>query len=305
MTSFEEKFSKPPYLNASYRVGRFYGVCPVPIAPRLIEEMGKRVGNLLPPGDAAELKKNFEAEKALDERMGKLGFFASTTLLQQAQAAAQQKIKAGESVIIPSREQVIAQISSERAAVHQIFREIAASNFRILKTACQRFETVAREYVVDRDAQERAAHLADHGEGIAFTPTSFLRGLCYVALAVSEAPIRNFELCGSLRAPDPARPLIDLWIQSVPVVQKTTPAPAPAPVGEAGVDQQAKAQAEAAAASRRAEVEEKNAFVQKIKDDIARNAAETELANVKKLMDADARRDSLKATIQAEKKPTP
>ncbi|MGA2685905.1 MAG: hypothetical protein ABSF51_12725 [Verrucomicrobiota bacterium] len=305
LTEFQAKYGKPPYLPGEFWGGRFYGQLSAPISPKMIQAVAKRIGSILPPEDKAQLAKNFAQEKALDERMGALGFYASTAIWQKKNEEAQAAIKAGQSVVIPTKQQITESISAERGAIHGIFREISASNHAILKTAVERFGKISREFVVERDAQERAEFLELHGEGPQFVPSQYLQGLCYLALVTAAAPIRNFEICGHLRAPDPSAPLIDLWIKATPT--PIAQSQAPAPNGQAALDlaQQRAAEAQAAASKAHAEaLAEKNKLVADFKAKLAADAEEKELADLAKEQSAAAHKVELQAKLAAKTQPT-
>jgi hypothetical protein len=304
LTEFQAKYGKPPYLHGEFWGGRFYGQLSAPISPKMVQAVAKRIGSILPPEDKAQLAKNFAQEKALDERMVSLGFYASTAIWQKKNEEAQAAIKAGQSVVIPTKLQITESISAERGAIHGIFREISASNHAILKTAVERFGKIAREFVVERDAQERAEFLELHGEGPQFVPSQYLQGLCYLALVTAAAPIRNFEICGNLRAPDPSAPLIDLWIKATPTA--IAQSQAPAPTGQAAIDLAKQRAAEAQAASAKAHAEalaEKNKIVSETLAKIAATQEEKELAELAKEQSAAAHKAELQKKLAAKTQP--
>jgi hypothetical protein len=308
LDGFEQTYSRPPYLNGSYLAGVFYGRLEVAVSTKTVKAVAKRAGNLLTTEEKNELEQNRAAEKILHERMGALGFLATTTIWQQRQAEAAQKIKAGDqNVTIPTRQQTLEQICGERAAIHVLFREYSARNYVILKLACDRFGKIARAFVSERDQQERAAHADLHGEGVPFKPSDYLRALCFIAMALTENPTRNFSLCGNLPAPDTDK-LMDLFIPPYLVDANAINQPSPAVEVRAQAEP-SPAKVDAAAATRnRADLEQKNLMVEKIKADIQQASADKELAGVKAAIDREARNAALKQKIlddEAAKKANP
>jgi len=295
LDKFEQTYSRPPYLHGSYRAGKFFGRLEVPVSVKTVQAVAKRAGILLNASEKAELEQNRAEENKLHERMGTLGFLASTTLWQQRQAEAAAKIRAGDKdVNIPTRQQILDQICGERAAIHGLFRQSSARNYAILKLACERFGRIARAMVTERDQQERAAHADLHGDGVPFEPSHYLRGLCYIALALAEAPTRNFELCGNLPAPSTDK-LLELFIP--PSITTVQPSPAQSAEVRAQVEPTTPKVDEATAARHKSAVAEKNAMVEKIKSDIQQVNAESELARVKAGLEKDARNAALKQKI--------
>lgn len=295
LDKFQQAYSRPPYLHGSFRAGKFYGRMEVPVSVKTVQAVTKRAGQLLTAAQKAELEQNRIEEKKLRERMGTLGFLASTTLWQQRQTEAAQKIKAGDKdVTIPTRQQILDQICGERAAIHGLFRQYSAKNYANLKPACERFGKIARVMVIERDQQEKIDHENLYGDGVPFTPSHYLRGLCYIALALAENPVRNFELCGNLPAPDTEN-LIELFVP--PSITSVQPSPLPS-VEVGGQTEPTIPKVDLAIAARhKSAVAEKNAMVEKIKADIQQTNVETELARVKAAMEKETRDAALQKQI--------
>jgi hypothetical protein len=306
LTDFEQKFSSPPYMaEASYRGGIFYGRAPVRIAPKLIEQIGKRAGNLLSADDVAALKGNFTEEQKLQARMNELSFYSVTVRWQKLQAEAAEKIKRGEpQVSIPDRQQILSSISAERQIVHGLLREIYTKNFGVLKPACDRFAKAARQFCLDLDQQERADHLEAHGD-VPFEPSVSLRGLAYIALAITEQPVKNFLLCGNLPAPNLEKnPVISIWLQFNPQVVISQPVPVPVVTETAERQKQVTAEAQAAASKAHAEaLVEKNKLVADFKAKLAADAEEKELDALQAEQDAAAHRADLQKKLAAKTQP--
>jgi hypothetical protein len=295
LNKFEQTYGSPPYLDGGFRAGIFYGRPPGDISPQTIADIADKIGTIFSSDDKKELAALFESDTQLEERMAKCGFFMSTIRATEAKQEAEAKIRAGENVVIQTREQLIQQTNVEREVIHELKRQNAGAVYAILKPACERFAKIAREFVLDEDAIERGIHRERHGSK-PFTPSLYLSELCYVALAIARAPVRNYELCRNLRAPDPAKPVIDLWLQTVPTVPVQTALPPRRADGDLrAMDLQARKAAEAEV--RKVELGEKNALVEKIKTDIQTTAEQTELARVKAAMDADTRTAAIKKKI--------
>lgn len=311
LDSFEKTFGVPPYAEGKHRGGRWIGKPPGAISPKLVRDIAAKLGNVVPPNDKTELEKIHSEEKILHERMSSLGFWSVTTRWMQAKAEAEIKIKAGEkNIFIPDRATVLASICTERGICHELFRQCSARTYSILKAACEKFRKIAEEFVRAQDALEKAAHSELHdGAPVPFEPSGYLRALVWIALAVSEAPVRNFELCANLPSPDPSVPLVDLWVRCSPEFNPAVVLPKPVITTEAVAER--RRQIEAEAASRHAkDLEAKNAMTAKIQADVERVAAEKELAGVKAEMEREARQAELKAKIISDAqanatKPTP
>jgi hypothetical protein len=305
---FEQTYGSPPYVDGSFRAGIFYGRPPGNVSPQTVEEIAEKIGAIIPPDEKKELDALYESDVKLDERMAECGFFMATIRATRAKQAAEAQIRAGETAIIPTREQMQQQMTVEREVIHELKRQNADKAFQILKPACDRFAKAAREFVLEEVQIEKAIHKQRHG-GKPYTPGLYVQELCYVALALAYAPVRNYLLCRNLRAPDPAKPLIDLWIQSIPAAPVQSALPPQRSHAEL-MQAEMRAREASAAEERKAELVEKNALTEKIKADAQKVADEIELARVKAAMDADTRTAALKqkildAAANTATKPTP
>jgi hypothetical protein len=296
LSKFETTYGSLPYLDGSFRAGIYFGRPPGDISPQTVAEIVEKIGTIISPDDKKELDAIFESDAQLEERMARCGFFMSTIRASEAKREAEQKIRAGESVVITTREQIIQQMTVEREVIHELKRQNADKVYQILKPACDRFAKITRKFVLDEDRIERGIHRERHGSK-SFTPSLYLSELCFVALAVAHAPVRNYVLCRNLRAPDPAKPLIDIWLSTVPAVPVQTVLPARRPAEDLR-ELDLKARQAADAEAHKFALAEKNALTEKIKADIKKTAEETELASMKADMDEAARKEVLKKKLQ-------
>jgi hypothetical protein len=269
LDAFEKRYAA--YVGGSYHAGRFTGICPVPIPSSLVETIVAEASPFS-KADLAALAENFKTETRYHSRLSEIHFFSSTKILQQAQAEVADALRRGETAArVPTRQEVVNAISSEREILRGLLREVYAANFKILETACKKFESVARQKVAERDQEEIEQHNEDFGDqAVRFEPSNFLKALCWVALSVANAPISNFELCGNSPAPtldELAKPS-QIWARYIPRVRaaiQQVAKPAPQPAATETISP-ADEQAEATRKQRHAaELAEKNQQVDEIK----------------------------------------
>jgi hypothetical protein len=262
LDDFEKKFSARPYFDGgTWRLHEFLTAHRPQVPKKMVVLILKKSGNLFSEDDRASLKSLYDQQQAIHERMGELGFYAATKIWQQEQAELMPKIIAGEKVICRTKEQILSDITQQRRVLHDAMRPLSESVYQILAPACDRLKEVARQLTIEQEKDERGTHdLLDGGENH-FAPSQYLKTLAFVALVVCDRPILNFQFTRLLSAPNPDKPLIEMWFPSADAV----PARVPQPAALHPIEQERRRQeAEAAAAAHRVALAEKNAMVERV-----------------------------------------